>query len=261
MNEQSVTDLVVKLQRDGYAVLKGFINKSCVESLTGFCDALWMDNYNPAKQFSKVEVSGTIVSSNDTVRAVACDEGLINVVTALLGGNICVNYVGVTMNPPQNIDKHPMQFHQDGGRICTEHDADLSPRYSIKVAVWLTHGRELGRGNFFVVPGSHLWKCRPKDNLDDLAIPIFVEAGDAIIFERRVWHTRKQNFSCDMRKVLFVDYAYRWMELKCNMRHTEEEISNFSELEKQLFNNHGYWDSFAPRKGGLPILDKLRDYK
>ena len=46
-----------------------------------------------------------------------------------------------------------------------------------------------------------------------------VRAGDAVFFDRRVWHNgQAQPYLPDgMRKVLFLGYGYRWLRPRDNM--------------------------------------------
>ena len=59
----------------------------------------------------------------------------------------------------------PLGWHQDSGRVNIEIESSPRPRLSIKVVYWLSDCSETGRGNFYVIPGSHLWDKleRPED--------------------------------------------------------------------------------------------------
>jgi ectoine hydroxylase len=239
------------LEANGYAVVQRLLSADQIAELTDVCDRVCFPEQDPNKPHSKVEVAGQTVVVHAAVRAIASSPRLLGIILRSMGPNIYVNYAGFTTNPPQATEKKPMEFHQDGGRISRESNEAPDPRYSIKAAVWLTDGTTLGRGNFFVIPGSHLWSTRPARDLDAMAVPVHVAAGDAILFERRVWHTRKPNSSNVTRKVLFLDFAPRWMEPKCPMA----DPSEFKEpLERQLFGNDLGWEAFAPKKSRLATL-------
>ena len=49
------------------------------------------------------------------------------------------------------------------------------------------------------------------------AIPILAGPGDAVIFDRRLWHSGGRNFSDITRKVLFYGYSYRWLKPRDDM--------------------------------------------
>ena len=40
------------------------------------------------------------------------------------------------------------------------------------------------------------------------------EPGDAVFFDRRIWHTRSRNYSRHTRKVVFFGYTYRWTAIR-----------------------------------------------
>ncbi|MBP0714299.1 phytanoyl-CoA dioxygenase family protein [Burkholderia sp. AcTa6-5] len=247
-----------EIEMNGFSIVRNLIDRDVVSELSRHADSAWRRLADPSRPRSKVEIAGAEVEAVDAVRSVAREARLLGTMLALLGPNIYVNYAGFTINPPQARDKAPMEFHTDGGRISREHIGSAEPRYSIKTSVWLTDGAQLGVGNFHVIPGSHKWRSRPHVDLDALAVPVLVNAGDAIIFERRVWHTRKPNMSSKTRKVLFLDYAPRWMERKCPS--TALPLNYYPDsIENQLFNNQAGWSAFAPKKHMIPCLPFMQE--
>lgn len=83
-----------------------------------------------------------------------------------------------------------LAFHQDSGRVNHEIESHPRPRLSMKVVAWLSDLSEPGRGNFWVVPGSHLSDSLeiPPDRNPNGAIPVCAEPGDVTLFDRRLWH-------------------------------------------------------------------------
>jgi len=80
---------------------------------------------------------------------------------------------------------------------------------------------EPGRGNFKVVPGSHLtnWIAGPPrrdvpwpDPQD--AIEVTASPGDVVLFDRRLWHARADNYSAVTRKAMFFGYTLRWIAMR-----------------------------------------------
>src|SRR5262245_44587220 len=95
------------------------------------------------------------------------------------------------------------------------------PRLSLKLRRSLTDLTGPGRGNFWVIPGSHLRDTleRPANGIDDAegAMPVCITAGTAVFFDRRLWHAASPNHSDRTRKVLFYGYGYRWIRTKDDM--------------------------------------------
>ncbi|GAA2108644.1 hypothetical protein GCM10009841_29310 [Microlunatus panaciterrae] len=142
-------------------------------------------------------------------------------VWGILGWNISIYHAHLIVTPPSGRQRSTATFgwHQDSGRV----NFDLPtprPRLSIKVGYFLSDVSEEGRGNFWVVPGSHV-----AENLDvpdgrgqpEGAVPVLAKPGTAVIFDRRLWHAASPNWSEITRKVLFYGYGYRWIKPKDEM--------------------------------------------
>src|SRR6266705_496186 len=94
-------------------------------------------------------------------------------------------------------------------------------RLSVKLAYWLSDVSEPGRGNLKVVPGSHLVNRIDGPPRRDIrwpdpegAIEVTAGPGDAVFFDRRIWHTRSRNYSAHTRKAVFFGYTYRWTAIR-----------------------------------------------
>ena len=129
-----------------------------------------------------------------------------------------------------HLDVHPplpgprpfrFEWHQDGGRQNREIETDPRPRLSVKLAYWLSDVSEPGRGNFKVVPGSHLANWIPGPPRRDVewpdpdgAIEVTASPGDVVLFDRRLWHARSGNYSPHTRKAMFFGYTFRWIAIR-----------------------------------------------
>ncbi len=141
-------------------------------------------------------------------------------VVDILGWNIQMYHCHIDQLPPLAGPTTPAWgWHQDGGRQNVEIETEPTrPRLSIKIAYWLSDVSEPGRGNLLVVPGSHVRNRLPRPERPELgfdtpdgAVPVLARPGDAVIFDRRLWHSRSDNRSGLTRKALFVGYTYRWI--------------------------------------------------
>jgi len=96
------------------------------------------------------------------------------------------------------------------------------PRISVKVGYFLTDLPAAGMGNLCVVPGSHLAGPPDLDVSDQPAgaLEVLADAGDAILFDRRLWHSASTN--CSRRTRIFVTfgYAHRWLRPKSAQDHS-----------------------------------------
>lgn len=193
-------------------------------------------------------------------------EKVLPKVWGILGWNIYLYHAHLIVTPPsgQPPDNKTFGWHQDSGRANVEMESHPRPRLSLKVAYFLSDVSEPGRGNFWVVPGSHLNDAidKPADGLGQPAgaVPVLAKPGTAVFFDRRLWHTASPNWSNITRKVLFYGYAYRWIRTKDDMtvHHLWEQSSP---IRRQLLgwgvNANGY---YSPTDVDVPLRLWLREY-
>ena len=139
---------------------------------------------------------------------------------SLLGWNVHVHHSHVDVHPGVDVGRVPYRFewHQDGGRQNREIETDPRPRLSVKVVFWLSDLSATGRGNLKVVPGSHLTNRIDGPPRRDVgwpdppgAVEVTAAPGDALLFDRRLWHARSPNLSRVTRRAAFFAYTYRWI--------------------------------------------------
>ena len=145
-------------------------------------------------------------------------------VVDILGWHIQLYHSHIIITPPRTKDHEfsgkRLGWHQDSGRLNIDIESNPRPRISLKVGFFLSDTIPTDRGNFHVIPGSHLSNQAefPEDGVEHPdAIPIQAAPGDAVFFDRRLWHAAGRNFSNVTRKVLFYGYSYRWLKPRDNM--------------------------------------------
>jgi len=136
-----------------------------------------------------------------------------------LGWNVHLYHSHVDVHPPLPGPQPPhWHWHQDGGRQNVELETEPRPRMSIKVAYWFSDVSRPRRGNLMVIPGSHRRNSIEGPARRDVphpppadAVEVTADAGDAIVFDRRIWHARSDNHSAFVRRAVFLGYTYRWV--------------------------------------------------
>lgn len=187
-------------------------------------------------------------------------------VWGILGWNIYLYHAHLIVTPPSKQAKDDKTFgwHQDSGRVNVEMESHPRPRLSLKVAYFLSDTSEAGRGNFWVLPGSHLQDTLtlPKDGIGqpEGAIPVLAKPGSAVFFDRRLWHTASPNWSDVTRKILFYGYGYRWIRTKDDM--TVQSLWERSDpIRRQLLgagiDSNGH---YSPTDGDVPLRVWLREH-
>ena len=191
-----------------------------------------------------------------------------------LGWNIYLYHAHLHVKPPAPEDAQAgdgwLEWHQDSGRVNIEMETHPRPRLSLKVAYFLTDVSEPGRGNFYIRPGSHYSDVpipeseisrdpreKTSSDIPDDAIPVCVEPGTAVLFDRRLWHSRSPNTSDITRKALFYGYGYRWIRPKDDMV-VEHLYERSDPIRRQLLGdavkNNGRYvpsDDDVPLRGWL----------
>lgn len=212
-----------RFERDGFLVLRGALTPGEVDFYRGALDRAYL-----AAQAAGRVPAGTAMHQLSAVANCPEAAGLLDhpvtfpYVWSLLGWNLHVYHSHLDVHPPLAA-RRPFRFewHQDGGRQNREIESDPRPRLSVKLAYWLSDVSQPGRGNLKVVPGSHLtnWIAGPPRRDVEWpdpggAVEVTVSPGDVLLFDRRLWHARSDNYSMVTRKVMFFGYTLRWIAMR-----------------------------------------------
>jgi ectoine hydroxylase-related dioxygenase (phytanoyl-CoA dioxygenase family) len=190
-------------------------------------------------------------------------------VCGLLGWNIHMYHCHIDQHPPVTGAVAPVWgWHQDGGRQNVEMDSEPTrPRMSIKVVYFLSDVSVPGRGNTLVLPGSHRLNRIPRPEpgvthgeQPEGAVPLCVPPGTAVLFDRRLWHSRSDNTSSITRTALFLAYTYRWIRPRDTLPidWTLEPYRSLSPIRKQLLGDGDDAPSFWGIGCDPPLKEWLR---
>ena len=171
-------------------------------------------------------------------------------VWSLLGWNVYSHHNHLDVHPGFQPAEHvPWNWHQDGYRQNSDVDAAQRPMLSLKVAFALSDMASPGRGATKVIMGSHVRNAlagRPASASDaydepDGAQEVIARAGDAFIFDRRLWHSRSLNISALTRKIVFIGYTHRWIRPldETDYRRDAAWFADLSPLRRQLLGDGG----------------------
>ena len=188
-------------------------------------------------------------------------------VLGILGWHIQLYHSHIVVTPPLSDENHHttrrLGWHQDTGRLNIELEGNPRPRVSLKVAYFLTDTSEPDHGNFTVVPGSHLRNelDLPEDGSDPPdAQEIRAKPGDAVFFDRRIWHAAGRNRSSIARKVLFYGYSYRWLKPRDNMT-VAHYMDRSDPIRRQLLGAGptGGMGFTSPKEEDVPLREWMRE--
>lgn len=226
--EHRLTDAErAQFNKDGYLVVKNAIDPDKV--------AKYIDIINKLNKSTKFYFINAFVKEDKAFLDVVDNPKVLPKIWGVLGWNIFLQHSHLSVTPfcGNEDDKSLASWHRDGGRIGEE--VDPFPKVSFKVGYSLTSTPKPRMGNLLVVPGSHLIRGEPDFKS---GIEIMAEAGDATIFDQRIWHAPGANCSKKPRTAIFCGYSYRWM--RPHDIYDEEFIDTVDDpIRKQLLGHYG----------------------
>jgi ectoine hydroxylase len=209
--------LLDQLEARGSALIAGALDEAGVGALSEAVTRV----YGRARALGQASETGALhlleVLGHDLAFLELVDApATLPLVVAALGWNIHLYHSHLDVHPPEPPAPAVWRWHQDGGRQNLDLETSPRPRLSVKVAYFLSDCSQPGRGNMMVIPGSHHQNAlrRPagsRIHTPPGAEPVLARAGDALLFDRRLWHSRSQNRSSRTRVAIFFAYTYRWI--------------------------------------------------
>lgn len=226
-------------ERDGYVRIPGALPPEQVATLTAKVDKIW-DEERTDRPVSGAKALHLLAfcGREPEFLEMLDPPNTLPLVVDLLGTNIFMFHCHLDVHPPEPDVVQPWMWHQDGGIINRDLEGEPRPRMAVKVAYFLTDLSEPGRGNFMVLPGSHLMNQidRPADDDNDIpgATPVLAQPGDAVMFDRRLWHARSPNRSDITRKAIFFAYTFRWVRTRDDLEVKPELRDSLTPVRRQL---------------------------
>ncbi len=94
------------------------------------------------------------------------------------------------------------------------------------------------------------------------AVPVLVNPGDAVLFDRRIWHGGAQNRSTLTRKVIFLGYSYRWLKPRDDMTVGHYLERTDDPVRRQLLgaSPNGGFGFTSPADEDVPLKAWIRDH-
>ncbi len=253
-------------EETGLLMIEDALSPEQVAALTAVTDPVYARRVQEGHDPHTALFYPNFIPDNDLFANLVDYEKVLPKVWGILGWNIYLYHAHLIVTPPSGKEKDNKTFgwHQDSGRVNVEMEFHPRPRLSLKVAYFLSDTSVPGRGNFWVIPGSHLCDTlqRPADEIGqpEGAVPVLAKPGTAVFFDRRLWHTASPNWSDVTRKILFYGYGYRWIRTKDDM--TVQSLWERSDpIRRQLLgdgvNCNGH---FSPTDADVPLRVWLREH-
>lgn len=244
--------------RDGYLIINNAIENGLHERLIDVVDRVNQRERQPEHGNRLLSVTDVIQEDPAMVELID-NNRVFPKLLSILGWNIYLYHSHLDITPSENVQDQPwsVAWHQDSMRVNAEIESNPRPRLSVKIGYYLTDVSIPNCGNTLVLPGSHIENnldC-PNDGISNPknAIPLCVSAGDAVILDRRIWHTRSPNTSGHTRKVIWYGYSYRWLRPKDEMT-VEHLYGELSPIQRQILGDATSANSvYDPKPEDIPL--------
>jgi ectoine hydroxylase len=216
-------------ERDGFVVVPMALDGAALRRLEAAVDRVWEVEAASKGPLHRLGFVGLDEAFIELVDHRVC----LSLVTEVLGSNIYVYHCHLDVHPPQQAAEPQWRWHQDGGRQNVELGSPR-PRLSVKVAYFLTDVPTAEHGALRVVPGSQCRDSLSRECEPPEAMPVLVEAGSAVIFDRRLWHARGDNLSDRTRKALFYGYTHRWIRPRDELAVAPDRLARLTPMRRHL---------------------------
>ena len=189
-----------------------------------------------------------------SLRALVAHRSTVPLVVQLLGPNVHLHSTAlICKRPSPKAPPSRFGWHRDM-RIPRDLGHEALPRVGIKICYCLTDFHAPRSGMTLLARGSHK-RTKPLsvrqgevDPFDLEVCDLTLDAGDAFLFENRLFHTAAPNVSDRCSKVLLYGYAYRWMKTETYLEVPDSRhLAGSDPVMRQLLG--GYRDIDTPPWG------------
>jgi len=219
---------------DGFLVVRKALNPETVAQLTEESDRLAgvflrKPEISGKPEYNHLDLRRGLLKEK-TLLALVTNSTTVPLVVQLLSPNIHLHSTTIIYKRPENADDPPFRrgWHRDI-RIPKDLGHEQLPLVGIKVCYCLTDFHEPSSGMTLMARGSHRLPGPlpiPKGEIDPRDIEVCdlqLNAGDALFFENRIYHTAAPNCSDRISKVVIYGYAYRWMKPEVYLENLDEQ--------------------------------------
>ena len=219
---------------DGFLIVRNALDPQTVADLTAESDHL-------AQAFlRKPDIAGKPEYNHLDLRrgllrekallALVSNSSTVPLLIQLLSPNIHLHSTTIIYKRAEKADDPPFRrgWHRDI-RIPKDLGHEQLPLVGIKVCYCLTDFDRPNCGMTLMARGSHRLPGPlniPKGEVDPRDVEVCdlqLNAGDALFFENRTYHTAAPNRSDRVSKVVIYGYAYRWMKPEVYLENPDEQ--------------------------------------
>ena len=241
---------------DGYLVVRDALDQETVQRLLVESDKLAAPFLNKPELAGKPEYNHLDLRrgllKEKALLALVANSSTVPLLVQLLSPNIHLHSTTVIYKRPEAHDAPSFRrgWHRDI-RIPKDLGHEHLPLVGIKVCYCLTDFTQPNCGMTLMARGTHLRTEPlkiPKGAVDPSGVEVKdlqLNAGDALFFENRIFHTAAPNRSERTSKVVIYGYAYRWLKPEVYLENPDDEqLLHVDPIMRQLLG--GYRDVDTP---------------
>ena len=241
---------------DGYLVVPNALDQDTVHNLLTEADELCAQFLNKPELAGKPEYNHLDLRrgllKHKALLALVANSTTVPLLVQLLSPNIHLHSTTIIYKRPETPDAPTFRrgWHRDI-RIPKDLGHEKLPLVGIKVCYCLTDFQQPNCGMTLMARGTHL-RTEPlklaKGEVDPIGVEVKdlkLNAGDALFFENRIFHTAAPNRSDRTSKVVIYGYSYRWMKPEIYLETPDEQqLLTVDPITRQLLG--GYRDVDTP---------------
>jgi ectoine hydroxylase-related dioxygenase (phytanoyl-CoA dioxygenase family) len=210
-------------EEDGFLVVKQALNQEMVARVLEAGDRIAHSFLNKPPVLDRTEYNHLDMRpgllEEPAMMDLVTSSPAVPLIVQLLGPNIHLHSTSLTYKRPENPNGQTFRrgWHRDI-RMPEDLGNRGLPLVGIKVSYSLTDFHRPASGLTLMARGTHVRQTPlviPKGAADPEGIEVCdlkMDAGDALLFESRTFHTAAPNRSDRTSKVVIYGYAYRWMK-------------------------------------------------
>jgi hypothetical protein len=228
------TDELATFRRDGFLLAADVMPSRDLEVLRSAVARF--EERTPPNKTSSYYNYADILGIDDAFTALVEHEQILPRMVGFLGFNLYVNHSHINVDLPKP-DDEAFTWHRDGAMVHWDLPARPIPMLGLKVGIALTALDSDVLGNTFIIPGSHEdgdMPLPPHGHRDPRSVPIVGPAGTIFFFDPRAIHCRSPNRSQHVRRMIFLQFAFRWLRPLDGMSVGELAQDAMSPVRRQL---------------------------
>jgi len=243
--------------RDGFLVVRNALNADALERVVAASDRMAGPFLTKPEVLGRPEYNHLDLRPGllreDALLDLVSHGPTVSLVVQLMTPNIHLHSTALIYKRPETpeIPKFRRGWHRDI-RIPRDLGHQSLPLVGIKICYCLTDFAEPNSGMTLMARTSHLKEeplaIRSDDvDPDDVEVcDVQLNAGDAMLFENRIFHTATPNRSNRVSKVLMYGYAYRWMRTEVYLEVPDQQLLNKSQdpVARQLLGGYRDVDTY-----------------